>query len=198
MVGLVLLAASGVQDTALLLGILWGTEVFLLGIALFFTRRQAGGPWRALGFHQPVALGGLALTLVAFGASTGFALLYGLAVAHLGLPLLRPPSVFPFLKGLPGVERAAVGLLLVGVAPVAEEAFFRGFLVQGLVPPWSAGSAILASAFLFSVSHGVVGLLLPTFVAGLLFGLLFLKARSLWAPILAHALQNAVVVAFLL
>jgi membrane protease YdiL (CAAX protease family) len=88
----------------------------------------------------------------------------------------------------------AVGMnifLLVVVAAVTEELFFRGVLQRLIF--WKSGDehkAIFFSAVLFSAVHMQFYGFLPRMALGLLFGYIYFRTRRLIAPILAHALFN--------
>jgi len=88
-------------------------------------------------------------------------------------------------------------------APLAEEILFRGFVLQQLIEITTRKKALLISAMLFAISHlpywvltgemtGIDLLLaqLKIFFYGLIFGALFLIARSLWASITLHTINN--------
>ena len=84
-------------------------------------------------------------------------------------------------------------------APFCEEYFFRGVLQQGLARRRGAQArALVITSIIFSLFHldpvGFVGRL----ELGLLFGLLYLRTGSLWAPIGAHMANNAVSAALFL
>ena len=82
------------------------------------------------------------------------------------------------------------------VIAVAEEFFWRGFLLRWLkgrpfhrVAPGAIGwGFLLASACLFGLEHSrwVAGIL-----AGLAYGLLYIRTGDLWASIAAHVTTNA-------
>lgn len=75
-------------------------------------------------------------------------------------------------------------------APVFEEIFFRGFLLPSLtryVPVWGT---ILISAAIFSVAHLSLAEVLPLATLGIVLGVVYTRSRSLFAPILLHALWN--------
>lgn len=84
----------------------------------------------------------------------------------------------------------------VAAAPaVAEEIFFRGFLQNTLHrwmrrPHW----AIFITAAVFSAFHLQFMSFLPRLFLGLTLGYLFHWSRSLWLPIAAHFLNNAMAV----
>ena len=86
---------------------------------------------------------------------------------------------------------------------VAEELFFRGYILGNLARPTKSPSfrptkkhqaiTIGFSAVLFALAHIIIlqnFLSALTFFPGLLFGWLFIRTRSLLAPILFHAIAN--------
>jgi len=113
--------------------------------------------------------------------------------------------------GLAGGGAFAV-LLIAGnvVNSFMEEGLFRGIMLTHFLRRWRFGAANLLQAGLFAAWHlvwplkaylsgdaslgGVLAqtgtLLLGTFVAGLVYGYLFWRTGSLWAPFIAHFLNN--------
>jgi membrane protease YdiL (CAAX protease family) len=75
------------------------------------------------------------------------------------------------------------------LVPIVEEVINRGFLLHALLRKGAVVAAGL-SACLFAVAHRT-DTYLVAFVAGLFFGAQVLNARTLWAPLLAHAAYNA-------
>lgn len=87
-------------------------------------------------------------------------------------------------------------LLMIAVLPaIGEELLFRG-LFQRLFHDWLGNIhvAIILAAFLFGAMHLQFYGILPRTILGLLFGYLFYWSGSLWIPIFAHFLNNAVAV----
>lgn len=91
-----------------------------------------------------------------------------------------------------------VNLLMIGViAAVGEELIFRGLiqnLFYGMVK--NIHLAILLTALLFSAFHFQFFSFLPRFFLGLLLGYLMFYGRSIWYPILAHFVNNAMGVVY--
>jgi len=92
-------------------------------------------------------------------------------------------QIFP----LPGL------LVLITVQPIAEEIFFRGFLLEKI--SWFAGPAVavVSSAILFGVAHLSYGVLYTAVMAaglGLVFGIVVVRTKSLYSSIFAHILVN--------
>ena len=179
---------SDIPRTLVVVGLL---EMLLLGVVWLFTVRRRRLSWRALGFRKVGAGALLGLPLLVILASVSLTGLLVLLARAVGLEVLMPPETPQLLRGAMPVQYAAVIGVVVFLAPLAEEVFFRGFVLQGLMPSLGPWGAVAASAALFSVSHGAVGMLIPTLILGLLLGWLFLRAGSIWACFTAHAFQNA-------
>ncbi len=88
-------------------------------------------------------------------------------------------------------------LFLMGVvlAPLVEEVFFRGILMQRWAHRWGTRTGVIASSIAFAVGHGEW---LGHFVFGVLLCAIYLRTRRLWVSITAHALNNFVAVMTLL
>lgn len=101
-------------------------------------------------------------------------------------------------------ERWQFAARLVGAvlaAPLAEELFFRGFLMRWLVrapvtavdPRTVPPHAIVVQAALFATVHAMI---VAGFLAGLAYGWLYRKTGNLWACVVAHATTNALLAAW--
>lgn len=82
--------------------------------------------------------------------------------------------------------------IVVLIAPLGEETFFRGFLYKGLrrrLPVWGAA---LASGAVFGIVHVFPLLIAPLFIVGVGLAFLYERRQSLLAPMAAHAAFNLV------
>lgn len=94
--------------------------------------------------------------------------------------------------------------LSVALIPFAEELAFRGFLLRRLrsadfeqVPPRSTGAVpLIVSALAFGLCHG--SLWLPGTLAGLAFGLLYVRTGHIGEAVVAHATANSLIAACVL
>ncbi len=164
-------------------------EGILLVAVWRFGPWRYGQSWRALGLQSTLNKGAL-LALLALLGSLAFAALYAAAVNLLGLDSLMPRSVPDELIGT-YPERIASFVLLVVVAPVAEETFFRGFLLPVFSGRWGFWVGSGVGSALFAMAHMVPGMLLPAFVSGMLLSWLYRRTGSLWNCCLAPGAQNA-------
>jgi hypothetical protein len=91
----------------------------------------------------------------------------------------------------------AAGFMVVCVAPVAEEFFFRGFFYRALRSRFSVIAAAAIDGALFGVIHfdfsGADALLIlpPLAVLGFMFCLVYERTGSLYPVIALHAFNNA-------
>ena len=102
------------------------------------------------------------------------------------------------LLTLNSVGDLVAGILVVGVmAGVSEEFFFRGALF-GIMRRGRANIHIViwTVAIVFSAIHFQFFGFVPRMLLGAWFGYLLVWTRSLWVPVIAHALNNGIVVVF--
>lgn len=89
----------------------------------------------------------------------------------------------------------ATAIVVVGLAPVAEEILFRGLAFRALrnaLPVWAAAAAIgIGFGMIHYTGPDSVGVLVPLAVLGALFCLLYEWTGSLWPPIALHVVNNA-------
>jgi len=95
-----------------------------------------------------------------------------------------------------------INLFVVAIMPaLAEELFFRG-LIQKYLIKWTGNAfwGIVVAATIFSAIHMQFQGFIPRLLLGMLFGYLYFWSGSLWAPIVAHLVNNglAVMVYFLI
>ena len=81
------------------------------------------------------------------------------------------------------------------VVPVMEELFWRSFLMrwidagsfESLAPSQVSIKSVIITSVLFGFEHN---LWFAGIVAGLAYGALYMRHRTIWSPILAHAVTN--------
>lgn len=158
--------------------------------------------------YQVLLIGGV-------GTGTIFVAAFGLQYVALGGADQSPGIVFVAIDPKTGLEGGilfAMFLLLGNVVnSFMEEGLFRGVILPHFMRSLSFRWANLLQAILFGLWHAVwpvkslitgditvgaavteaVGLVLTTTAAGLVFGYLFYKTASLWAPWLAHTIHNS-------
>lgn len=78
------------------------------------------------------------------------------------------------------------------LAPFVEELLFRGILYPAVKQNGGKSFALWGVSILFAATHGSMALILPLTFLAVILSLLYETTNNLLAPILAHALFNAV------
>ena len=100
-----------------------------------------------------------------------------------------------FLK-MDNIGDLLFNLFLIAIIPaIGEEMFFRGVIQKKLKNILrNPHIAILITSFIFSAIHMQFFGFLPRFFLGIILGYLFYYSGSLWMPIIAHFINNALAV----
>jgi membrane protease YdiL (CAAX protease family) len=189
--------------------ILTKTLGFLLVVGFLWI---SGKRLKDIGFHKRNV--GKALLLAAVSFSGVYALMFIAQLialrssgeaAKLALTAVDPKT------GMTGGCLFGLWLVFTNLINSAmEEGLFRGLMIRHLRIKSSPWGAILISAALFSIWHiswpirrlldgaatlgeagfEAFGLMLATFIAGIVYGVLYHKTDNLWAPFLAHTINN--------
>jgi membrane protease YdiL (CAAX protease family) len=87
-------------------------------------------------------------------------------------------------------QKLALGLVTIGLAPLAEEILFRGILYPWLKQAGFPRLALWGSAVFFAAVHMNLVTFIPLLVLALALTVLYERTGNLLAPITAHALFN--------
>jgi membrane protease YdiL (CAAX protease family) len=164
--------------------------VTLIAVALAFATRSTSlaSALGELGLRR-FARSALGLAAVAYVAYLIFAVIYSAFVHPEQEDITRDLG---FDEG--GIGAFVAGALIVAVAPLSEEIFFRGFMFGGLrrrLPMWAA--AVIAGA-VFGLLHYTgpdsIGVVPQLAVLGVLLAWLYERTGSLWPPIILHVANN--------
>lgn len=83
-----------------------------------------------------------------------------------------------------------LGFVSIAIVPaLAEEFLFRGTILSNLLP-YGKTTAIVASAFLFSMMHANFAQFLYTFAAGIVLGIVYVETGSIWTSTFIHLFNN--------
>jgi membrane protease YdiL (CAAX protease family) len=89
-----------------------------------------------------------------------------------------------------------VGVLVL-LAPLGEELFFRGLVYRNLREWWSSGEAGLASGLIFGFIHLDPTTVFPLVVVGYLFARSYERTGSLVVVVAMHAVHNGISLLFI-
>ena len=107
------------------------------------------------------------------------------------LLMLFPKEEYQNVTDMVGLGGWAI-LSVVVCAPVLEEILFRGLIFESCKERFGSGAAVLVSALLFGLVHGVPVQIINAFVVGLIFGYVYLRTGSLLSVILLHVVNNGI------
>lgn len=163
-------------------------SVLLLSVWLIVVKKRRLS-WNAVGVRLPAGGQAFLLAAAALLGSLAFTSAYAFIVSNLGFDALMPEPLPPGLAG-EGAVVALTALALGAWVPFVEEVFFRGFLFAGLAARYGLYVGVAVSAALFALVHFSLATIIPIFVTGVLFALVYHTTRSIWIPIAAHSAQN--------
>jgi sodium transport system permease protein len=179
------------QRRDLISGLLVTQWLGMLGLAVIYPLLSRRRPATALGLSPPATLTPfLGAALIGVGAWV-----LANAIAQWVLP---PPKeyldafrkmLFPEIAG----RGVLINLLLFAVTPaICEELLFRGVILRALLSRTSPLVAIGVSAAMFGIFHVDIYRLLPTTLLGAVLGFIAWRSGSIWPSMLAHFLNNGV------
>ena len=82
-------------------------------------------------------------------------------------------------------------------APIFEELLCRGLLFETIRKRWGATTTIFISSLFFGLMHLDVATAVVAVVAGIIFGVLYVRTSSLFTTIIIHSLNNAMAFALI-
>ncbi len=181
----------------ILIGLQFGFETLMVAIVLIALPFISKFSLRELGFRAPTwmtlgiaVLGAVAMAIVANG---GASLIDSLAHSK------HQQDIVEIFKGLRNSTTIAIfAAFAIIFVPFAEETFFRLlFFNLGLRYGGFWAGAVL-SGVLFGIAHGDLFAALPLALGGIILCAVYYRTRNAFAPMISHALFNALSIGALL
>jgi len=185
------------QNKLLILNLL---RAGLLGvISLWVVKKKYGINLRQFGLRRIKVetgfrygiIGGVGLCLLVLGINN---LTHNLAA---NIFEIMPPTQ-QVIKDLLATETLVVfilhSLLIIVIAPVTEEIFFRGLVYPYLQKKMGAVKGIIVNGLVFGLAHFSLWVFIPTFLGGIVLGWIYRRTRSLYSAMLAHGVWNLIIV----
>ncbi len=182
-------------------------NLVFIGVAVVRVRVLRREPLSVLGFSAPHPL---RLTLLGIGLGLLALMLNGIVGALFVSSGIRQnqAALYPLFPG----DFAGQALFFIGaavLAPIGEEVLFRGYLFgslrrlagdsrTGITIAYGVSALVFALSHSLSATEGIVGLLVPSFLIGLVFAWGFDRSGSLIPAIVAHAINNGIALVALL
>lgn len=137
-----------------------------------------------------------ALPAAALLAVLLFPLVQNLAIAVQWVYPLRSPELELFSKLISGIKPGSqlfwLGWVTIGLTPaICEELAFRGFILSGLRHQGHKWRAIIFSALMFGVAHGILQQSIVSSLLGCVLGYLAIQSGSLWPGVVYHFTHNS-------
>lgn len=178
---------------------------FLTSVSLTIVVLVAVFPWLATVYTRVNPLTTFALKLpdarawlaaVCFGCSTWVLVLSWLHVQNHYFPMDRAvqQALARELAWLGDTDPWVLVFFLALVPAIAEELFYRGYVLSGLRPALGRWGAVAVAAIAFALMHHSAHRLISTALLGVLFGLLVTRYGAIWPAMLAHFLHNGITV----
>lgn len=166
--------------------ILVAGQIAILLPTWYFSIYKYGASWADLGL-RPFKLSDLVLGFGLLLLFVPIHLIYAYILSQFG------QQVQPNLDELISSTDLPLVLLIAAaiVAPLGEELFFRGFLFLGLRQRLGWKSAMVITAILFALAHGMLTVLLPVFLLGIIFAMLTHLSGSILPAVFFHTLNNS-------
>ena len=130
-------------------------------------------------------LWGLITAIIAFGVIISI----GVVLTVLGVDIENASNI----KDLEAIFSIPSMLVLITLQPIAEEFFFRGFLLEKISKTSGVIPAIIISSALFGIAHLSYGNIYPAFMTGgigVILAFLVVRTKNLTTAIIAHILFN--------
>jgi membrane protease YdiL (CAAX protease family) len=168
----------------------------LILIARFLREHQIG--WTpAFGFSEQrgkAVLLGVLVALIFLPVGWGLQQACAFVMTHLPRFQMEPEEQLPIRVlrvSLSWPGRITLGAAAILLAPVAEEILFRGILYPAVKQAGFPRIALWGAALLFAAVHANLVTFVPLTVLALVLTALYERTNNLLAPIMAHALFNA-------
>jgi membrane protease YdiL (CAAX protease family) len=162
----------------------------LVGCALWLAARVAPPrPWQ-FGLRGTPFWRGVKWAAIALAIYFTFQLVYAAAI-H---PNEKQTTLEDLGAGSSAIVTFVIGVLVVGVAPLAEEFFFRGFFYGSLRTRFPFVTAALIDGVVFGAVHAPTGLqaVPPLIALGIAFCIVYEATGSIIPCVILHALNNMV------
>lgn len=180
--------------------IAWGllaAQFAALGLIALVLPRRIGRDWkRQLGVRAPHGMHVLLVLLIAPGFLFGADVIQALVTWATGI---KPPAVMKALNGVFVGFPWPLTLLAVGIGPgVVEELWCRGFVGRGLSARYGLIAGVLLTSVFFALMHLDPSQLVVFTLMGAYLHFVYIVTRSIWVPILLHALNNGTIAVLIL
>lgn len=165
--------------------LLWMALVLAIAVGIYALAGERRRNW--CGFRPVGRLWGLLAAAVAVDLVLEMSTLI-LWLKWAGPPAPQENSLAPYMNNPEGWLSLVV--LMGIIVPIVEEVAFRGFLQRRMSERVSPTTAVVVTAFLFTLIHFNIWGMVSLFVGGLALGYVAYSAGTVWASIVLHGGWN--------
>ncbi|MCL5986092.1 MAG: CPBP family intramembrane metalloprotease [Actinobacteria bacterium] len=167
-------------------------SIVMIGLIWFFVFFKRKSNLSDLGFQPANPLKTLLISVSSFILIIFANFIYGIVVfllsKYIGFDIPDSKILGLLLKG--DISIYVLIPIVVVIAPIIEESFFRGFIYAGLIKRVPRWAGIIISAALFAVFHLEPYQIAPLLFIGFVLTFVYDRTKSLVAPIIIHSLNN--------
>lgn len=171
----------------------FGQALFLVCGTLYLALMRWGMTFEHLGLGRQQLARGIKQGL-SYGPLVFILVIFAGVVVELFYPI-KPSDVQPFtemvLNASSPLQLALLFLFGVIIAPFAEELYFRGLLFRVLKQNLGLVGGIVVSGIVFGLLHFDLSRFFPLMMGGIALAVLYHRSKSLYAPMIAHGVWNA-------
>lgn len=168
--------------------------IILLPLAIV-TLKNHKFKWKNFGFRKVKILKALGLILSGYLMFLGITFIVSIIIVFFNVKIpgyqIQREIIPLFGTGITSLIIA--GVMIVIIAPIVEEIFFRGFLLRSLSNKVGLIYGSIISASIFAIFHLQLQNIIPIFILGLIINSIVIKSKSLWPAIGFHIFNNTLV-----
>lgn len=169
---------------------------------LYLSRKiyKGGWDWNIIGLNRNNIGRDIAWGISGYAATLPLILLTLFVTNYIEKIIPTPPNPVEtdILTSTNLLSRFILLFMLSVGAPIFEEIFFRGVLLNSLRARWGTFIAIGVSSVIFAFLHPFPGNFMPIFVLGAIFATLAYERASLIPGMIAHSMNNTLIFVFLM
>lgn len=168
--------------------------ILILAPLIFITTRNHGFKFSYFGFAKISFFKGLWKVIEAYLLFIIISIIISILILYTNLKIPGyqvQEDILP-LFGDGNINLIIAGIVIVIIAPIAEEFFFRGFLLRSLSNKIGIYYGSIITAFLFAIFHFQWQSIIPIFILGLIINSLVIRTKSIYPAIAFHMLNNGI------
>jgi len=168
--------------------------IILVPLIVLVLKNYKKWSWEDFGFDKFKLLNHLGLSILGYFLYLGisFAIIVIVIFGGLKIPGYQISEPVLPLFGTTNVAIIIAAIVIIFIAPILEEVFFRGFILQGLVNKFGKSAGAIVTALLFATLHLQFESFIPIFILSLILSIIFIRSKSIWPCILFHIINNIV------